>query len=402
MRRTKDILLAILLVANIFFVSGCTVPNLSVNRRDKKLYSSYSISISDIRSGTNHSQVSSDIGIPENTTIESGSEVISLVQNEKENTEESHENNLTEPDTTTTNIDSRSVSPFQGSTYRLSISGIPPYSGSPSVVLNGNVPGFSSSDLSTEFFEHYSDLDSLGRCGVAFANICPESMPTEPRGEIGMVKPSGWHTIRYDDLVDGRYLYNRCHLIAYSLAGENANVRNLITGTRWMNIVGMLAFESEVEEYVKSTGNHVLYRSSPIFEGNNLVATGVQIEALSVEDSGKGVCFNVFVYNVQPGIIIDYATGDSHIDESQSAVPDDNTVVRDNSRASNNTTEEPSSENSSTASQATYVLNLNSKKFHKPTCSSVATMSDKNKKAFFGTREEAVSQGYEPCKRCNP
>ena len=178
---------------------------------------------------------------------------------------------------------------------------IPAYSGSAYCEINGNVPGFADDELVTDVFENYSDLDSLGRCGVAYANICKEIMPTEERGAIGMVKPSGWHTVKYNDRIDGNYLYNRCHLIGYQLAGENANEKNLITGTRYLNVTGMLPFENEVADYVESTGNHVLYRVTPIFDGDNLVASGVQMEAESVEDKGAGVSFNVYVYNVQPG-----------------------------------------------------------------------------------------------------
>lgn len=187
---------------------------------------------------------------------------------------------------------------------------IPEYSGEPYVVLQDNWPDFDAGDMTTEAFETYSELDSLGRCGAAYANICLEIMPTDSREEIGQVRPTGWHTVKYD-CVDGQYLYNRCHLIGYQLAGENANKQNLITGTRYMNVTGMLPFENMVDSYVEETENHVLYRVTPVFEGGNLVASGVQMEAFSVEDEGEGVCFNVFVYNVQPGIVIDYATGDS-------------------------------------------------------------------------------------------
>ncbi|MDE7171935.1 MAG: DNA/RNA non-specific endonuclease [Oscillospiraceae bacterium] len=192
----------------------------------------------------------------------------------------------------------------------ISIDDIPEYSGEPYVILQDNQPDFDLEDLTLEPFETYSELDSLGRCGVAYANICLEIMPTEPRGDIGQVKPSGWQTVKYD-CVDGKYLYNRCHLIGYQLAGENANKQNLITGTRYMNVVGMLPFENMVDDYVEETENHVLYRVTPVFDGDNLVASGVQMEAFSVEDEGEGVCFNVFVYNVQPGIVINYATGES-------------------------------------------------------------------------------------------
>lgn len=192
----------------------------------------------------------------------------------------------------------------------VSVEDIPAYSGDPYVVLQDNQPNFDRRDLTLEPFETYSELDSLGRCGVAYANVCLDIMPTEPRGDIGQVKPSGWQTAKYD-CVDGKYLYNRCHLIGYQLAGENANKQNLITGTRYMNVEGMLPFENMVDDYVEETGNHVLYRVTPVFEGTNLVASGVQIEAFSVEDEGEGLCFNVYVYNVQPGITIDYATGES-------------------------------------------------------------------------------------------
>jgi len=192
----------------------------------------------------------------------------------------------------------------------VSLEDIPAYSGEPYVILNDNWPDFDAEDLTTEPFELYSELDYLGRCGVAYANICLEIMPTEPREEIGQVKPSGWHTAKYE-CVEGKYLYNRCHLIGYQLAGENANKQNLITGTRYMNVDGMLPFENMVDSYVEETENHVLYRVTPIFEGQNLVASGVQMEAFSVEDEGEGICFNVYVYNVQPGVSIDYATGDS-------------------------------------------------------------------------------------------
>ncbi len=192
---------------------------------------------------------------------------------------------------------------------------IPEYSGAPYVELNGNEPSFTKDDMTLEPFETYSELDSLGRCGVAYANICHDIMPTEARGDIGSVKPTGWQTVKYD-VVEGKYLYNRCHLIGYQLAGENANRQNLITGTRYLNVTGMLPFENEVDDYVDRTDNHVLYRVTPVFEGGELVARGVQMEAYSVEDAGDGVCFNVFVYNVQPGVEIDYATGNSWLAET--------------------------------------------------------------------------------------
>lgn len=206
------------------------------------------------------------------------------------------------------NLDLNSVTSSNAESYNLK--DIPEYTGESYVVINNNIPNFSDSDLTAESFESYSDLDYLGRCGVAYANVSIDTMPTEKRGSIGMIKPTGWHTIKYDN-VSGKYLYNRCHLIGYQLTGENANEKNLITCTRYMNTVGMLEFENQVAEYVKETKNHVLYRVTPIFEGDNLLASGVQMEAKSVEDNGEGISFNVYVYNVQDGITIDYSNGDS-------------------------------------------------------------------------------------------
>ena len=204
---------------------------------------------------------------------------------------------------------------FHQQTYSaISIEDVPEYSGQPYVIINDNEPYFDKDDLTTQTFEKYSSLDSLGRCGVAYANIGEETMPTEKRGNIGMIKPSGWQIKKYD-FIDGKYLYNRCHLIGYQLSGENANEKNLITGTRYMNTEGMLPFENEVADYVKDTGNHVLYRVTPVFEEDNLVADGVLMEAMSVEDRGLDIEFNVFVYNVQPHVKIDYQTGKSSLDE---------------------------------------------------------------------------------------
>ncbi len=197
-------------------------------------------------------------------------------------------------------------------TTSFDLGSIPEFTDEAYVVLNDNHPEFLEEDFNKESFEEYSELDYLRRCGMAFAKVGTETMPTEERGEIGGVKPSGWQTIKYD-IVDGKYLYNRCHLIGYQLTGENANEKNLITGTRYMNVEGMLPFENMVAEYIRETGNHVLYRVTPIFEGENLVASGVQIEAKSVEDSGEGICFNVYVYNAQPGIVIDYSNGESSL-----------------------------------------------------------------------------------------
>ena len=194
--------------------------------------------------------------------------------------------------------------------YSPSVQAVPEFFGEPYISINQNVPEFTP-PLTTEDYEYYSPLDALGRCGYAIACIGPELMPQEERGSIGQVKPSGWHTVKYD-IVDGKYLYNRCHLIGYQLTGENANIENLITGTRYLNIEGMLPFENMVADYIKETGNHVLYRVTPVFDGNHLVARGVQIEALSVEDNGEGISFHVYCYNSQPGIVINYESGESY------------------------------------------------------------------------------------------
>ena len=200
-----------------------------------------------------------------------------------------------------------------GNSGAFDLSAIPAYSGQPYVAVNNNVPFFSDADLTDVSFESYGDLDALGRCSVAYASVGTDTMPTEKRGNIGQVKPTGWHTVKYD-IVDGKYLYNRCHLIGYQLTAENANKNNLITGTRYLNVDGMLLFENMVADYIKETNNHVLYRVTPIFTGDNLLADGVLMEAESVEDNGEGISYNVFCYNVQPGVKIDYVTGDSSLE----------------------------------------------------------------------------------------
>ncbi len=261
-----------------------------------------------------------------------------------------------------------------------SLDAVPAFSGEPYVVIDDNQPHFD--ETNTDSFESYSELDALGRCGTAYANIGSDLMPTEERESISNVKPSGWVNREYDaDLVDGRYLYNRCHLIGYQLTGENANEKNLITGTRYLNVEGMLPFENMVADYIKETDNHVLYRVTPIFEGDNLVASGVHMEALSVEDDGEGICFNIYAYNNQPGITIDYATGENWLDGEQPA---------DSSAASSSSTTN------------TYILNTNSKKFHATDCSNAATIKDSNRQTYQGSREDLINQGYSPCGQCKP
>lgn len=276
---------------------------------------------------------------------------------------------------------SNAAAPAGSSVNAAGISSVPAYSGKPFIAINGNKPNFTEADLTEKSFEKYSPLDSLKRCGTAFANVSKETMPKEKRGSIGQVKPSGWQTAKYD-FVDGKYLYNRCHLIGYQLTAENANERNLITGTRYMNVDGMLPFENMVADYIKETGNHVLYRVTPVFNGNNLVASGVQMEAMSVEDKGAGISFNVFCYNVQPGVEINYADGKSKA-----------------SGESKNAEVCPSADEFAVKN---YVLNTKSKKFHKPDCRGAKDISSQNKENFKGSRNELISKNYEPCGICKP
>lgn len=253
------------------------------------------------------------------------------------------------------------------------------YSGEPFVAVNNNIPYFTDDEKgSTEVFENYSPLDNLGRCGVAYANICKELMPTEDRESLSSVTPSGWKNKQYD-FVDGGWLYNRAHIIGFQLAGEQANKLNLITGTRYFNVDGMLTFENMVADYVKEESGHVLYRVTPIYVGDNLVCEGVLMEGWSVEDKGEAICFNVFCYNVQPGVEINYATGDSWL--SGEKVPEND--KEDNIKE-------------------TYILNTNSKKFHKETCSNAKDISDKNKEIYKGTKDELIKDGYNPCGSCKP
>ena len=258
-----------------------------------------------------------------------------------------------------------------------SVQEIPAFSGEPFVFLNDNEPDFTDEELVEESYEYYSPLDSLGRCGYAMACVGRDIMPTEDRGSISSVKPSGWVQNQYD-FVDGKSLYNRCHLIGFQLTGENANERNLITGTRYCNVEGMLPFENMIADYVKETGNHVLYRVTPEYDGDDLVARGVRMEAKSVEDNGAGVCFHVYVYNSQPGVIIDYATGENRAEETAAA---------------------PSQED---IDGSTYILNTNSKKFHTEDCGQTASIQEGNRDTYTGDRQNLIDQGYVPAGCCKP
>lgn len=300
----------------------------------------------------------------------------------------------------------------------VSLDAIPAYDGKAYVAVNNNEPFFMDSDMTTTAFENYSDLDSLGRCGVAYANICKEIMPTEKRGKIGMIKPSGWHTVKYDVIKD-RYLYNRCHLVGYQLAGENANPKNLITGTRYLNVEGMLPFENLVADYVNNTGNHVLYRVTPMFSGSNLVANGVLIEAKSVEDNGGGILFNVYCYNVQPGVGINYENGDSWLDGTAPQEQSAQTGAAQNggsqssdgsgagesgssgsitgSAASGSDTSPAENSVSDSSNSKTMVhITATGKKYHRAGCRTL------KKSDTEVTLDEAKSMGLSPCGICNP
>lgn len=250
---------------------------------------------------------------------------------------------------------------------------IPEYTGAPYIVLNEGKPRFAKEELAGEAFESYASLDGLGRCGEAVARLGPELMPTEDRGSIGSVKPSGWQTVKYDH-VDGKYLYNRCHLIGFQLSGENANEKNLVTGTRYLNVDGMLPFENMVADFIRETGEHVLYRVTPVFYGDELVCRGVAMEAMSVEDEGDSICFFVYCYNVQPDVDIDYATGESRL----------------------SATTLPSGEDRN----GTFILNTNSKKIHKPTCSYAKSISDQNRRQHTGNIADLLKEGYEKAGCC--
>ena len=277
------------------------------------------------------------------------------------------------------------------------LSNIPAYSGRPYAIINNNVPSFNKYELTAKGYETYASLDSLGRCGGAVASCGKEIMPRdgEERGSISSVKPSGWVQAQYD-CVSGKYLYNRCHLIGWQLSAENANKRNLITGTRYMNTEGMLPFENMVADYIRETGNHVAYRITPIYNGSDLVASGVQMEAYSVEDDGEGICFNVYYYNVQPGVTIDYSTGRSRSEGSKAETTKKQTIIAP-AETTKKQVEETKQQNASTSQ---YILNTNTKKIHKTYCHHINKMNEANKKSYSGSIDDLYSQGYTTCGTC--
>lgn len=343
------------------------------------------------------SMIFSLAGCSEDVTSSSESISSSAVESAVESTPEPTE----APTITPTSVPTATPEPTP-EPVKVILADIPAYSGEPYVAINGNVPYFSDAEMTTTSFEDYSLLDSLGRCGVAYSCVGTETMPTEKRGSIGQIKPSGWHTVKYD-FIDGKYLYNRCHLIGYQLTAENANEQNLITGTRALNIDGMLPFENMTADYIKETGNHVLYRVTPMFDGNDLVSKGVLMEAKSVEDNGDGILFCVFAYNVQPGVTIDYATGDNEADGTQggqSSTTIAAATTPTESAVAATPTPEPVVEQ--VPQGTTYILNTNTKKFHYPSCGSVKQMKESNKQSYTGSRDDVIAMGYVPCKKCNP
>jgi DNA-entry nuclease len=260
------------------------------------------------------------------------------------------------------------------------LSEIFPYSKNLYIPVNGNVPFFKPEECTNRSFEYYSPLDRLGRCGPVCASVGVDLMPDTPRGSIAAIKPTGWHLVKYD-CVNGKYLYNRCHLLGYQLTGESSNERNLITGTRALNVEAMLPFENMTADYVKETRHHVMYRVTPYFKGDNLLASGVLMEGWSVEDHGESICFNVFCYNVQPGIDIDYADGSSRLSEE---VSQSKTLSAD------------------TGQSDVFILNTRTGVFHRTTCVRVKRISSSRRRKITAGREKLLLNGYKPCKVCNP
>lgn len=363
------------------------------------ILSSVTLAISACGGGSSESEVTTE---PE--VVEEISEPESDDSQEESDIRQEEENNENESVDTQDESEPEkdSSEPPQLSESGFSITDVGSYAGQPYSIANDNQPYFSEDDLTANSFEYYSELDNLGRCGVAYASIGIDLMPTEDRESISEVKPSGWINEKYD-IVDGGYLYNRCHLIGFQLSGENANEKNLITGTRYLNVDGMLPYENMIADYVKETENHVMYRVTPVYEGDNLVASGVLMEAQSVEDQGEDIEFCVYCYNVQPGIIIDYTTGESSLEETESESKAD---AQEETPAPQVQAEEPEQESEAIQEpepQGTdYILNTNTHKFHYPNCSSVGQMKESNKEFFTGSRDDVIARGYDPCKRCNP
>ena len=384
MKRTKAIILSLLLLLTLFF-GGCGDGDFTQNDNSPEI---------------NTSTVVTEIEENDNSQSEEINQNEEKGEDKQDTADDSQVNNQEEDNSAPNQASEQNNSSFN-------LNDVPAYNGKAYVAINNNEPYFTQADYTTASFERYSNLDSLGRCGVAFANVGQDIMPTEDRGDISSVTPTGWKNKNYGDLIDGSYLYNRCHLIGFQLTGENANEKNLITGTRYLNIEGMMPFENMIADYVKETGNHVLYRVTPIFDGDNLLASGVLLEGYSVEDEGEGISFCVYCYNVQPNIILDYSTGESSAERASEEDKDEPSSPSTNKPNITPTpTPEPTTPTVTLAEEPTqtadYILNTNTHKFHYPDCSSVKSMKESNKEYFSGSRDEIIARGYEPCKRCNP
>lgn len=304
----------------------------------------------------------------------------SLEESRKEEEKESVTESLTEFESTPETLGG----------YEGDLLNVPAFAGVPYIVINENTPYFTEEEITVESYEYYSELDALGRCGVTVSCIGKDMMPTDERESISSVKPTGWVNNKYDtSLVEGGYIYNRCHLIGFQLTGENARKENLITGTRYMNVTGMLPFENMVADYLHEyEENHVMYRVTPIFEGSNLVANGVLMEAYSVEDEGEEICFCVYVYNVQPGITIDYRTGNNVLDskfDGFDTLPPEDVETDEEGRI-----------------MMDYIINTSSKKFHDVDCGNADDISEHNRREYHGAREDLIEEGYNPCGACKP
>lgn len=356
MRMTKKILALLLSLAMLLSFAGCDLDTYDYSDGSS---STPSTTISDTKDDTSNTTDTPSQGQESKPTTDSSTQTPSI--NEKPNN--------------TQGVGS-------GTGKAVDPSKLPAYSGTAYTIVNDNQPNFSAAELTTKGYEKYSSLDSLGRCGVAIASCGKEIMPgaNEERGSISSIKPTGWIQKSYSG-VSGGYLWNRCHLIGWQLSAENANRQNLITGTRYMNINGMLPFENMVADYIRETGNHVAYRITPIFVGNNLVCSGVQMEAYSIEDEGDSICFNVYCYNVQPGITINYATGDS-------SGPNSGTTTSTPSAEQND-----SNDNQASSGDMVWIPKSGSKYHSRSGCSNMKTPSQV-------TKQEAENQGYEPCKKC--
>lgn len=415
--------LSIILAIVLFFAGCSTLSNTEVSTNiDNNSQISETISDNSSFSSEDNSTSANKESSSENNTsksedvVSSKNDASSKESSSKLETTSSKEETTTKNNNSTEIVSSESVTSGVGSgkAVKINLSDIPTYSGNAYITINNNIPNFSADELTTTAYETYSDLDSLGRTQIALASVGIETMPVsnEERSSISHIKPSGWNQATYDN-ISGKYLYNRCHLIGWQLSAENDNKKNLITGTKYLNVNGMLPFENMVADYISETNNHVAYRITPIYEGNNLLASGIQMEAYSIEDNGAGICFNVYCYNVQPEITINYADGSSSGPSSSATSTPAVTSSQENTTSTTSLKEEITSETISqpdntadnsndNCNSTTYILNTNTKKFHESTCHHVKKISEENYSETNETRDEVIAKGYEPCGTCKP